>query len=117
LRAQNICDILDLHRKTETGRTRKMYAQPPKKMLTLNIPDILNRCTDGNHRLSQKEIVDLLRTEYGMTVDRKAVKRNPERFTAIEPLFLRNRSEVGCWRTKWGRFFRLTGRLHTFSTI
>jgi predicted DNA-binding transcriptional regulator YafY len=48
----------------------------PKKMLTLNILDILNRYTDAEHRISQKDIVKLLETEYEMTVDRKAVKRN-----------------------------------------
>ena len=47
-----------------------------KKVLLLNILDILRRYTDQDHRLSQREIADILRTEYNMTVDRKAVKRN-----------------------------------------
>ena len=50
--------------------------QNSKKVLLLNILDILRRYTDEDHRLSQKEIVDILRTEYNMMVDRKAVKRN-----------------------------------------
>lgn len=47
-----------------------------KKQIIINILDILKRYTDEDHRLSQKEIVDLLKNEYGMTIDRKSVKRN-----------------------------------------
>lgn len=53
-----------------------MYTVQPKKMLIINILDILKKYTDENHRLSQKEIVDILKTEYSTTVDRKSVKRN-----------------------------------------
>lgn len=53
-----------------------MYTAQPKKMLIMNILDILKKYTDENHRLSQKTIVDILKSEYDMTVDRKAVKRN-----------------------------------------
>lgn len=53
-----------------------MYAKPPKKLLILNILDILQKRTDENHRLSQKDIVDILHRDYEMDVDRKAVKRN-----------------------------------------
>ena len=48
----------------------------PKKLLILYILDILQKYTDEDHRLSQKEIQDILQKEYEMTVDRKAVKRN-----------------------------------------
>ena len=48
----------------------------PKKLLILYILDILQKYTDEEHRLSQKEIQDILKREYEMTVDRKAVKRN-----------------------------------------
>ena len=48
----------------------------PKKQLILNVLDILRRYSDENHRLSQKDIADLLRRDYDMTVDRKAVRRN-----------------------------------------
>lgn len=47
-----------------------------KKQIIINILDILKRYTDENHRLSQKEIADILKNEYNMTVDRKSVKRN-----------------------------------------
>ncbi len=55
---------------------RTAFPQCSKKVLLLNILDILRRYTDADHRLSQREIVDILRREYNMTVDRKAVKRN-----------------------------------------
>ena len=53
-----------------------MYAKSPKKLIIMNILDILKRYTDENHRLNQKEIQDTLEREYDMKVDRKAVKRN-----------------------------------------
>ena len=33
-----------------------MYAKQPKKLMIINILDILRRYTDKEHRLSQKEI-------------------------------------------------------------
>ena len=53
-----------------------MYVKQPKKLLIMNILDILQRYTDENHRLSQREIEDILETEYGMDVDRKSIRRN-----------------------------------------
>lgn len=53
-----------------------MYAPPPKKLLIVNILDILKKYTDEEHRLSQKEIVDILDKKYSMKADRKSVKRN-----------------------------------------
>ncbi|MBQ9922283.1 MAG: WYL domain-containing protein, partial [Clostridia bacterium] len=53
-----------------------MYTKQPKKLLIINILDILRRYSDEDHRLSQKDIVDILRKEYDMTADRKAVRRN-----------------------------------------
>ena len=41
-----------------------------------NILDILQKYSDEEHRLSQKDIQDILKKEYEMPVDRKAVKRN-----------------------------------------
>ena len=48
----------------------------PKKTIILNILDILRRYSDENHRLSQKDIADILRKEYGMSAERKAIRRN-----------------------------------------
>ena len=52
------------------------YTTPPKKLLIINILDVMKRYTDSAHRLSQKEIVDLLEQNYHMKADRKSVKRN-----------------------------------------
>lgn len=53
-----------------------MYTKQPKKLLIINILDILKKYTDEDHRLSQKDIIEILKTEYNMTADRKAVRRN-----------------------------------------
>lgn len=53
-----------------------MYTKQSKKLIIMNILDILKKYTDENHRLSQKEIQDILEREYDMKVERKAVKRN-----------------------------------------
>ena len=60
---------------TEQG-AKSMSDIHPKKLVTLYILDILQKYTDEEHRLSQKEIQNILKREYEMTVDRKAVKRN-----------------------------------------
>lgn len=38
--------------------------------------DILRKYSDEEHRLSQKDIAEILKTEYDMTADRKAIRRN-----------------------------------------
>ena len=53
-----------------------MYTIQPKKIIILNILDILNKYTDAEHTLSQEEIRKKLASEYSMKVDRKAIKRN-----------------------------------------
>ena len=53
-----------------------MYTISPKKMIIINILDILKKYTDMDHRLTQVEIADILKKEYYMEVDRKTVKRN-----------------------------------------
>ena len=53
-----------------------MYTKQPKKLMIINILDILKKYTDEDHRLSQREIAEILKTEYAMDVDRKSVKRN-----------------------------------------
>ena len=53
-----------------------MYTIPPKKMVIINILDILRKYTDMEHRLTQQQIVEKLKKEYYMDVDRKTVKRN-----------------------------------------
>ena len=53
-----------------------MYTKQPKKVSLFNTLEILQKYSDENHRLSQKDIMDILRKEYDMVIDRKTVKRN-----------------------------------------
>ena len=53
-----------------------MHTTPPKKMLIINILDILKRYSDEEHRLSQRDILEILENEYSTRADRKAIKRN-----------------------------------------
>ena len=53
-----------------------MYTIPPKKMVIINILDILKKYSDMDHRLTQTQIMDILKKEYYMDVDRRTVKRN-----------------------------------------
>ncbi len=53
-----------------------MYTIPPKKMVTINILNILKKYSDMDHRLTQQDIADILKKEYYMEVDRKTIKRN-----------------------------------------
>ncbi|GHU68185.1 DNA-binding protein [Clostridia bacterium] len=52
------------------------YTVHSKKLSIIFILDILNRFSDEDHKLSQQNIVDLLKSEHNLTLDRKAVKRN-----------------------------------------
>lgn len=53
-----------------------MYTIPPKKMVTINILNILKKYSDMDHRLTQQDIAEILKKEYYMDVDRKTIKRN-----------------------------------------
>lgn len=53
-----------------------MPVKQPKKLLIMNIWDILRKYSDEEHRLSQKDIAEILKAEYDMTADRKAIRRN-----------------------------------------
>lgn len=54
-----------------------MYPHP-KKLLLLDILEVLKRHSDENHRLKQNEIRHYLEQDYGLVVDRKSVQRNLE---------------------------------------
>ena len=47
-----------------------MYTIQPKKMIIMNILDILEKYTDEDHRLSQKDICEILNNEYMMKLAR-----------------------------------------------
>lgn len=53
-----------------------MYATGNKKMLNMLILEILETYSDQDHHLSQREILQLLRLDYGMECDRRSVKAN-----------------------------------------
>lgn len=53
-----------------------MFIKQPKKLLILDILEILRRYSDADHRLTQKDIADLLERDYGMQADRKSIRRN-----------------------------------------
>ena len=53
-----------------------MMTRPPKKLLPMLILDILRKYSDEDHRLSQRDIMDILKNEYDMSADRKAIRRN-----------------------------------------
>ncbi|MBR2617277.1 MAG: WYL domain-containing protein, partial [Clostridia bacterium] len=50
----------------------------PKKLLILRILQILTERTDGEHRLRQAEIQEILRKEFYIDIDRRTVRRNIE---------------------------------------
>ncbi|MBR3805570.1 MAG: WYL domain-containing protein [Clostridia bacterium] len=54
-----------------------------KKLLILNVLDVLKKHSDAEHRLSVTDIVSILEKEYDMIVDRKSVKRNLEELENI----------------------------------
>lgn len=47
-----------------------------KKMLVMNILNILKDYSDADHKLTQQDILKILEKEYDMIAERKAVKRN-----------------------------------------
>ena len=53
-----------------------MYATGNKKMLNMLILDILKEYSDEDHRLTQQEIIRLLKSNYDLECDRRSVKNN-----------------------------------------
>lgn len=53
-----------------------MYATGNKKMLNMLILDILEEYSDEDHKLTQQEIIRLLKLNYDMECDRRSVKNN-----------------------------------------
>ncbi len=47
-----------------------------KKMLNMLILEILKKYTDADHRLTQQEIIDLLKLNYGAECDRRSIRNN-----------------------------------------
>ena len=53
-----------------------MYISNPKKMNILLILEVLKKHSDENNKLSQKEVADILESEYDVPVERHTIKRN-----------------------------------------
>lgn len=53
-----------------------MYATGNKKMLNMLILEILREYSDQEHKLTQQEIIRLLKSNYDMDCDRRSVKNN-----------------------------------------
>ena len=53
-----------------------MYLTANKKMLNMLILDILHEYSDEDHRLTQQEILRILKSNYGVEFDRRSVKNN-----------------------------------------
>ena len=53
-----------------------MNSLEPKKLALLRILQILEKYSDSEHPLTQKEIAKYLEDDYGITIERKAVSRN-----------------------------------------
>lgn len=54
-----------------------VYAGDNKKMLNMLILEILKDYTDADHRLTQQEIIDLLKLNYGAECNRRSIRNNP----------------------------------------
>lgn len=55
-----------------------MESYEPKKLLIIRILEILTEYSDFDHKLRQGDIISLLRVQYGIECERKAVARNIE---------------------------------------
>ena len=53
-----------------------MFGTGTKKMLNMMMLDILKEYSDIEHRLRQKDIIELLNSNYGASCDRRSVKSN-----------------------------------------
>lgn len=53
-----------------------MFGTGTKKMLNMLILDILKEYSDSEHRLLQQDIINLLKTDYGMECERRTIKHN-----------------------------------------
>jgi len=83
-----------------------MAEELTKKTLILDILDILKHHSDVDHPLSQKDIEQLLEREYGVSADRKAIKRN------LDALQTKYSRLIKCGKiTKRSRLNKETGQL------
>lgn len=65
-------------------RQDDLMTTPTKKMIPLLILNILSERTDEDHTLDQKDILRILKEEYGLEVERKAIRRNIEELINLD---------------------------------
>lgn len=63
-----------MHTDIASNGTEELYKR--KKLVLINILDILQKNTDAEHTLTVAEIGQLLERDYDLIVDRKAIKKN-----------------------------------------
>lgn len=68
--------LVDNNDKDSELEDYSMYGTGTKKMLNMLILNILREYSDKEHRLKQQDIIDLLKSNYGSTCERRAVKNN-----------------------------------------
>lgn len=71
-----------------------VYARDNKKMLNMLILEILKDYTDTEHRLTQQEIIDLLKLNYGASCDRRSVRNN---IRSLQDMGYEIAMERGCY--------------------
>ena len=71
-----------------------VYAGDNKKMLNMLILEILKEYTDAEHRLTQQEIIDLLKLNYGAECDRRSIRNN---IRSLQDMGYEIATERGCY--------------------
>lgn len=71
-----------------------VYAADNKKMLNMLILEILKEYTDTDHRLTQQEIIDLLKLNYGAECDRRSIRNN---IRSLKDMGFEISTERGCY--------------------
>ena len=71
-----------------------VYAGDNKKMLNMLILEILKDYTDADHRLTQQEIIDLLKLNYGAECDRRSIRNN---IRSLKDMGYEIATERGCY--------------------
>ena len=79
---------------SEGGMPMKVYAGDNKKMLNMLILEILKDYTDADHRLTQQEIIDLLKLNYGAECDRRSIRNN---IRSLKDMGYEIATERGCY--------------------
>lgn len=71
--AGNTAGTPEMKKKRDTSRRPDGQK---KKMLVTYMLEVLRKYSDENHRLSQSDIIEAIKSDYGLDVERKAIRRN-----------------------------------------